>query len=92
VQLERNSPITAGKQDGRLVRNLANEIKINRNVIVGFPDHEARVFEAPLNIGNDELRLRRCLRAIDVYLHRNRQAVSSAEQSEQSAHLNGRVA
>jgi hypothetical protein len=43
VQLERNGPITAGKQDGQLVRNLANEIKINRNVIVGFPNHEARV-------------------------------------------------
>ena len=55
VQSEWNAPITAGKQDGQLVRNLANEIKINRNVIVGFPDYEARVFETPLNIGNDEL-------------------------------------
>jgi hypothetical protein len=73
---------TAGvtcKQDGQLVRNLANEIKINRGVILSFPEHEARVLETPLNIGNDELSPRRCLRSIHVNLHRNRQVVRIAE-------------
>ena len=80
------------RQDGQLIGNLANQIEINRNVILRFPDQETRVLEPPLNIGHDELRLRRCLRAIDVYLHRNRQVMSSAEKGEHSAHLNGRVA
>ena len=79
VQSEWNAPITAGKQDGQLVRNLANEIKINRNVILSFPEHEARVPETPLNIGNDELSPRRRLRSIHVNLHWNRQVVSIAE-------------
>src|SRR5260370_9061096 len=92
VQLERNGPITVCKQDGQLVRNLANEIKINRNVILSFPEHEARVLETPLNIGNDELRPRLRLRSIHVNLNWNRQVVSSPEQSEHSAHLDVRVA
>ena len=79
VQLERNGPITACKQDGQLVRDLANETKIDRYVILSFPEHEARVLETPPNIGNDELRARRCLRSIDVNLHRNRQIVRIAE-------------
>ena len=77
MQLERNGPITACKKDGQLVRNLANEI--NRNVILSFPEHEAQVLETPLNIGNDGLRPRRCLRSIHVNLHWNRQVVRIAE-------------
>jgi integrase len=75
------------KQDVRLVGNLTNEIKVHSHVIVGFPNHEARVFETPLNIGNDELRLRCCLRSVPMKLDRNRQVVRGAEQGEHSAHL-----
>jgi hypothetical protein len=82
VQLERNGPITVCQQDGQLVRNLANEIKINRNVILSFPEHEARVLETPLNIGNDELSPRRRLRSIHVNLHWNRQVVRIAEWAQ----------
>jgi hypothetical protein len=56
-------PITACKQDGELVRNLTNEIKINRNVILSLPEHEARVLETSLDIRNDEVRSCRCLRS-----------------------------
>jgi hypothetical protein len=78
-QVARNRFITGRNQDGQLVRNLANEIKINRNVILSFPEHEARVLEAPLNIGNDEVRPRRCFRSSHVNLHWNRQVVRLAE-------------
>ena len=78
-QVAWNCPITVRNQDGQLVRNLANEIKINRNVILSFPEHEARVLEAPLNIGNDEVRPGRCFRSSHVNLHWNRQVVRLAE-------------
>jgi hypothetical protein len=68
----RKGLITACKQDGQSVGSLANEIEVNRNFVLSFPEHEARVLEAPLNIRNDELRLRRCFRSIHVNMHRNR--------------------
>jgi len=43
----------AGNRE-RLVRNLTNEIQINCHVIGGFPEHEARILETPLDIRNDE--------------------------------------
>ena len=61
------------------VSNSADEHQVYRNIILGFPEQEAWVLETPLNIGNDELRPRRCLRSIHVNLHRNRQVVRIAE-------------
>lgn len=87
-----NGPQIRSNNTASLVGNLTDKIEIDPNVVLSLPDQEARVLEAPLHIRNDELPLRCCLRAIDVDLHRNRQVVRSAEESEHSVHLNGRVA
>ena len=74
---------------GKSVGNLTNEIEIDRNVMLRFPEHEARVLETPLYIGNGELRLYGCRRTIDVNLHRDCQVVRIAEKREHTGHLNG---
>jgi hypothetical protein len=67
---------------------MPDQAQIDIDIILGLPDHETWILEAPLNIRNHEMRLRRAVSAIDMNLHRNGHIVGRTKKGEDSTDLN----
>src|ERR1035438_3366195 len=73
-------------------REPADEREVNPNLLGDFENEDTGIFQAPLHVGDSEVRLCREAASVDMNLHGDGQVVRSAMQGEDAGDLNGGVA
>ena len=69
----------------------AHEREVDFDLLGDLEDENARVFQAPLHIGNREARYAGEGRSVDVNLHRYREVMRRAMKCEDTSHLDRRI-